>query len=205
MNEHLTALLLIALAASPAGLRAQDTGSQPPLTISGTSTVRSWKCRVPSYRMTLQPASGYEQPVLDGTKAIQSLDLTIDVDSINCGIGEMNKHLREALEAEKYGQITFNLGLYNLSPASTGVDAQAKGRLTIDATSRPVTLQVHLTRGKDGTLRAAGAYTLDMKDYGVKPPKLMFGMLKVGKDVKVAFDVNVDQTTPLVASRGDDR
>lgn len=205
MNKPLTIFLLVALAGLPAGLRAQQAQSRPPLTISGTSTVRPWECRVPTYRMTLEPTSGYEQPVLDGTKAIQSLQLTIDVDSIDCGIGKMNEHLRKALRADKYGQIEFDLRLYDLSAASEGIDATAEGQLTIDATSRPVTLQIHLTPGKDGTLQARGQYTLDMKDYGVKPPKLMFGMLKVGKDVKVAFNVSVDQTTPVVASRTSDR
>ncbi len=206
MRKLLTTLLLGAMAAIPAGLHAQEGqsgNSQAPLMISGTSTVRPWQCRVPKYQMTVQPASDYAQPVLDGQPAIKSLTLKINVNSIDCGIGKMNEHLRKALKADKYGEITFNLGLYNLTTAGKAVDAKAKGQLTIDATSQPVTLDVHLTPGKDGTLQAQGQYTLNMKDYGVKPPKLMLGMLKVHKDVKVAFDVSVDPTAPVVASRSD--
>ncbi len=205
MTKLLTTLMLAGVAILPAGLEAQQAPSQGapevPLTISGTSTVRPWECRVPKYRMTVQPASDYAQPVLDGQSAIKGMSLTIDVNSIDCGIGKMNEHLRKALKADKYGEITFDLGLYDLSSTSTGVDARAKGRLTIDDTTQPVTLDVHLAPGRNGTLRARGQYTLNMKDYGVKPPKLMLGMLKVGKDVKIAFDVNVDETTQVVAAR----
>ncbi len=203
MKGPLITVVIATLAATPAGLHAPD-ADPPPITISGTSTVRPWECRVLAYRMSVRPDSSYAQRVMNRKDALDSLDLTIPVDSIDCGIGVMNEHLRNALRVDEHGTITFHLGSYDLGRASPGVDARADGWLTIDGTTRPIALDAHLTLAPDGKLEARGEYTVDMKDYGVKPPKLMFGMLKVGKDVKVAFDVNVDETASGVATRTDD-
>jgi hypothetical protein len=38
-------------------------------------------------------------------------------------------------------------------------------------------------------LHITGSYDLDMTEYGLKPPTLMFGRIKVGKTVKVNYDL----------------
>jgi hypothetical protein len=38
-------------------------------------------------------------------------------------------------------------------------------------------------------LHVSGVYELRMTDYGLKPPSLMFGRIKVGETVKVGFDL----------------
>jgi polyisoprenoid-binding protein YceI len=177
------------LAALPAAV-SHSPHHSPPLTISGTSTVRSWECGVPTYRLSVWPDSGYAGAVLDQDKALDSLRLSVPVDSIDCGIGTMNSHMREALQAQKYPSITFRLHSYDLEPASPGVEANMKGSLTIDDATKPVSLDVHLTPNGKGGLDAKGRYSLNMEDYGVKPPSLFFGTLTVGKTVTVAFDVN---------------
>ena len=40
-----------------------------------------------------------------------------------------------------------------------------------------------------GMLHITGSYDLDMTEYGLKPPTLMFGRIKVGKTVKVNYDL----------------
>ena len=38
-------------------------------------------------------------------------------------------------------------------------------------------------------LRVTGSYDLNMTEYGLKPPTLMFGRIKVGETVTVKFDL----------------
>jgi len=40
-----------------------------------------------------------------------------------------------------------------------------------------------------GMIHITGSYDLDMTEYGLKPPTLMFGRIKVGKTVKVNYDL----------------
>jgi hypothetical protein len=48
-----------------------------------------------------------------------------------------------------------------------------------------------VTRVHDPTdaLRVTGKYELNMKDFGVKPPTLMLGTMRVGEKVTVNFDL----------------
>ena len=41
----------------------------------------------------------------------------------------------------------------------------------------------------EGTLRVTGTHELRMTEYGLKPPTLMLGSMKVGDKVTVAFDL----------------
>ena len=40
-----------------------------------------------------------------------------------------------------------------------------------------------------GVLRVTGRYELNMKEYGIKPPSLMMGTMRVRERVKVGFDL----------------
>ena len=40
-----------------------------------------------------------------------------------------------------------------------------------------------------GKLRVTGTYTVDMREYGLKPPSLMMGTMKVDPAIAVSFDL----------------
>jgi len=160
------------------------------LTFDGTSTVRSWSCAAPTLAATIdattREAAG---AVLAGEKAVRTVSLSIPVAALDCKNGTMNGHMWKALEQEKHPTIEFTLSGYALAGAVGARTGELSGTLRIKGTSQPVTLPVRFSDAGSGMLRVQGSHELRMTDYGVKPPTLMLGTMKVGPSVTIAFDL----------------
>ena len=191
----------VAVLALAQGAGAQAAGTT--LTIAGTSTVRSWTCEAEGFAMTPRPVSGFEEGVLNREKALETVTVTFPVAAIECGNGTMNDHLRKALQADAHPEITYTLATYELRDAEGGVAVEAEGRLTIAGQERPITMAITAEADADGRLRIKGEQRVDMTEFGVKPPKLMLGTLKVGKEVVVTFDMPLKLYPGAVAAEQD--
>lgn len=183
------------------GVSGQD--GEARLTIEGTSTVRSWTCEADGVGMVPEPTRGFEA-VLDGRKALQTVTVSVPVEEIDCGNGTMDKHLRKALKSGAHPLITYTLATYELRSAEGLVSAASEGRLTIAGVERPIALDVSIERGTDG-LRIRGEQQIRMTEYGVQPPRLMLGTLKVGDMVTVKFDMPLKAQPGIVAVTEPDR
>lgn len=184
---------------------ASGQGAPTSLTIDGTSTVRSWSCEASSFSVATNPMKGFEEAVLGGQRALETVTLTFAVNGIECGNGTMNGHLRKALDADDHPQIRYRLSKYDIASAESGVLVKADGELMIAGTARPIAMAVTVTRDDDGGIRVRGEQQVKMTDFGVQPPKLMLGTLKVGDVVTVKFDVPLRAQQVGVAAAGGNR
>ena len=135
--------------------------------------------------------------VLDeANPAASTVDITVDVASIDTRESQRDAHLRSAdfFDADKFPTITFrSSGLQNV----TGDGFTLAGDLTIHGTTRPVTLDVvSHGRGKDpwGGERAGYSAITKIKrsDYGLTWNQLLeTGGLAVSDDVKITLDVQL--------------
>ena len=197
------ALMALGLATGASG---QETSSS--LVIEGTSTVRSWTCEAQSFSVVPDPPSGFENGVLEGKPALDAVTVTFPVKDIECGNGKMNDHMWNALKVGDHPRIRYSMSSYDIATAETGVEVKADGELTIAGTTRPITMAVTVTRNPNGAVRVRGEQEVRMTDFGVTPPTLMFGTLKVGDTVTVKFDLplraqQVGQTAAGGASGSD--
>lgn len=159
------------------------------LWFDGKSTVRDWSCSAPVIEAVVEATDGAAAAaVLRGEKAVTRTTLTVPTMKLDCDNGTMNGHMRKALDAEKHAAITFTLDRYELAAGDTA-RGTLEGTLLIKGVTKPITLPVEFQRGTDGALRVTGTYALKMTDWGVKPPKLMLGTLKVNEMVAVHFDL----------------
>lgn len=189
MNAKTSAWVALAAVLTAAqGAQAQDAGK---LTIAGSSTVRSWSCEVP-HSLTSTPEAGSADAVLSGAVVVKTLTLDVDVAAIECGNGTMNNHLRKALKAGEHPGIRYQLSSYDLARAEAGATVVAQGTLTIAGSTLPITMDVMVKPDGSGALRATGQQEIVMSQFGVKPPTLMMGTMKVGDAVRVSFDVVLD-------------
>jgi polyisoprenoid-binding protein YceI len=86
--------------------------------------------------------------------------------------------------------IAFRMNRLNVTPASAGqARASLEGRLRIAGQDRPVTLTGELIEAPDGSLRLRGTHEFPMSQFGVAPPRLMAGTLRVHDPVKVQYDL----------------
>jgi polyisoprenoid-binding protein YceI len=96
----------------------------------------------------------------------------------------------DALKARDHDAVSFRMERYQLGgPSGPGVTIELQGELTIAGTPRAVTLELRATELPDGGLRVEGSTGFPMTDFGVRPPRLMLGTLRVHDPVTVGFDL----------------
>lgn len=163
--------------------------------VEGGSTVRDWSCAASQFGGSV--ASGPNATALtmdDLGAAVASVELRIPVAGLDCGNGTMDGHLRKALKASYHETIVFRMQSYSSTTAVDGVSTlELRGTLTIAGAEQPVVIKANATSESDGTLRVQGRQPIRMSQWGVKPPSLMLGTMKVRDDVVVHFDMKLRQ------------
>jgi polyisoprenoid-binding protein YceI len=148
-------------------------------TVSGGSTVRGWTCTV---KGTAQVTSGTGAAARGFDRGVQTATLTVPLQDFVCPEAEMREHLLEAMRATEFPRITFRLDSY--TPGGQG--ATANGSLTILDRTNPVSFPLTLTPGAGG-VQIQGELPLDMTDYGVEPPVVMLGLMRVRPNIRIEF------------------
>jgi polyisoprenoid-binding protein YceI len=181
----LTAAFAGAASAQTAPRTAFTIQPESKLSVAGGSTVRGWTCN----------ATGIDGAVLSddtslsivrASAAAASATLTVDVAALDCGNGTMNSHMRRALKQPTAPQIMFR---YQRMETAAGGTARITGNLTLAGETRLITLDGQLLEEPGGALRLRGTHTFNMTEFGVQPPRLMAGTMKVHDPVTVSFDV----------------
>lgn len=176
----LASLVLVICAGVCARAQVPDLG--PRFTISGTSTVRAWSCPAQGV-MKITPGKA-SPPVPGYPSGVQSATITVPVKAIECEEEQMKDHLREALKEKTFPQIVYQLGQYTMTGPDT---ARATGKMTITGVTKPIDFDIKLVPSAQG-VRTVGDTSVDLMQFGVAPPAIWQGLLKVGKDVRIRFD-----------------
>ncbi|HTA16366.1 MAG TPA: YceI family protein [bacterium] len=180
-------VLLAGLAVAPDPARAGDSGkptvSDLTIKIEGESTLHAWE--VSSASADLNADVGSSGGLADALAhhGLKRLDLALSVASLKSTEGTgMDKNMDAALESDKFPKIQFHMKSYSMD----GGTVTAQGDLSIHGQSKAVTLTGLVTE-KGNKVAVKGVYTLDMSDYGIKPPVMMFGTIKTADPVKIFF------------------
>ena len=179
-------------AGTPVAVRA-GTGSS--LWLTGTSTLHDYESRTTETAVTMTRVPGSTQPAaaslatLVRTSTIRNIDVTVPVLSLHSPKKGVDKNLWKALKASEHKNITVHLVSYTLSAKGTSRDTtalRALGTITVAGVKQPVTLEGRLYPGKGG-MWLVGSHALLMSDFGIKPPKMMLGTLRVANPVTVHY------------------
>lgn len=150
------------------------------ISISGTSTVRNWTCEVQA-PVEIDRGSGPAAPGFP--EGVSSATVTVRVTEIECPEEEMEDHLQEAMRVDEFPEIVYRLDGYTVSE---GGRATLTGTMTILDATREVEFAAALEPEGEG-VRVSGETRLDMTEYGVEPPTVMLGMLRVGPEITLDF------------------
>jgi len=118
----------------------------------------------------------------------QKIEATVDVSTINTGIGARNKHLQaeEYFNAEKYPQIKISSTSITIIDEATK-KAHMDGTLTIKGKEKPCSLDFIYSKSEKG-YNLKSDFTVNRKDFGVGSKKT-----RIMKDkVEVSLDINVE-------------
>ena len=158
------------------------------LWVDGTSTVRSFSCKATDIDAMVEGAPDAVAQVTAGEKGVSAVRVRVEVAKLECGNGTMNDHMRKALKTDANPVIDFKLASYDVSRADEGVAGTLAGTLSLGGVQKSISIPA-VGKSEGGALRVTGTYPLKMTDYGLKPPTLMFGRIKVGETVTVKFDL----------------
>jgi hypothetical protein len=163
---------------------------QSKLWIEGTSTMKSFACKVPEFTLTVRAdAAGAIPAVLAGQKAVRVVELAVPAAKIDCSNGTMNEHMRKAIKADNNATIRFTLSGYDVATNAKGAEGTVRGSLALGGAEHPVNVIAAATDAGNGALRIVGSYELALSAFDLQAPKLMFGSIKVGDKVQVKFDL----------------
>jgi polyisoprenoid-binding protein YceI len=171
------ALAVLLAAGLPVTARAQSTVD---FTISGTSTVRNWTCSAQGTVAVTPAAAGAALPGF--ATGVATATVTVPLNGFRCPNEEMTQHLNETMESDRFPEIVYRLDTY----AMAGSRPQASGTMTIKGNSQPVTFPVTLTPSDKG-VQVDGNTRLEFATFGLEPPTVFLGMLKVGPQIRIAF------------------
>jgi polyisoprenoid-binding protein YceI len=162
---------------------------QSRLWIDGTSSIRSFSCKAAEVNAVVEATGPNAIPqLLLADKGVKSVRVTVPAERLDCGNGTMNEHMRKAIKLTEFDSIEFRLTDYDVARSADGVSGTLNGTLLLGGVTKPVTLKAD-GKPEGGMLHITGSYDLDMTEYGLKPPTLMFGRIKVGRTVKVNYDL----------------
>lgn len=179
----LGALLVPALAAAALAPLSLQPGSR--VWVDGTSTARSWHCESTGAVGTAAASS----TELAQLSSVASAQVTVPVSSLDCHNNTMNGHMRNALKAAQAPEIRFRASSVSVTPTSADAGSVAmQGTLSIAGQDRPVTINGTVAR-ENGQIRVRGSKRITMTEWGVRPPSLMLGAMKVAPVATVGFDV----------------
>ena len=159
------------------------------LWVEGTSTVRSFSCQASEVKATVE-ASGSNAiaRLMTGEKAVESVNVVVPSEKLDCGNGTMNEHMRKAIKTETAPTIVFHVTSYDLNKDANGIAGKLTGTLSLGGETKTITVPATGVM-ESGALHVTGSYQLAMTDYNLKAPSLMFGRIKVRDQVTVKFDL----------------
>jgi polyisoprenoid-binding protein YceI len=165
---------------------------QSRLWVSGTSTVRSFECKTSAFTAEVEATGpGAIAAVLAGEKGVAAVSVEVPAAKLDCSNGTMNEHMLKALKAKEHPTIAFKLTSYTTTRTATGVQGEITGVLSLGGVEKTITFPGTAKDGGNGMLNVVGTHEISMKEYGLKPPSLMLGTMKVGDRVKVGFDLTL--------------
>jgi hypothetical protein len=194
---------LTACASFSPSQNSRNSGSEPAPDIvwfTGASNIRHFVCgsRVVNVLATAAPEE-FERTRTDGIPAVSGAALTVPVTSIDCGISKMNRDLNDTVGSDRNPSINFRLWNYVVLQHGVPGSVRMNGLLRLAGAERMMVVYGNVVREQNGQLRLRGERTIDVREFGIKPPKRFLGLLHVQHDITVHFDVAI---RPLIDPNG---
>lgn len=181
------ALLITAVLTAFAGQLEMPLEPGSRIWVSGTSSVKAFRCEAKQIDATITPGAG-STANLPVASLVASATVVVPIETLDCSNGTMNGHMRKALKAEQNPKLIWTMTDYAVDPSGQIV---LNGKLTIAGKELPIEFRGTAQEEADGRVRVTASKEIKMTDWGVKPPSLMLGSMKVHDPVTIGIDVLV--------------
>jgi len=171
-------------------------GPESVLWLEGTSTMHDFESRSKKVTVELTRAPGTAQPTdaaglmaLIRASAVLEVEVQVPVASLKSDKEALDKNLRKAMKAEEHHNVRFALKKYSIAPGAAPGDTaaiEAEGLLAVAGQERPISLTARAYPAGEGVW-LEGSEKLLMSEYGIKPPKMFLGTLKVHDPIIIHY------------------
>ena len=154
-------------------------------TIAGTSSLHAWESNI-----TLIEGKGTFQIIDNVITSIKDAEIKITVKGIKSEKGsKMDQKTYETFNADEYPYITysFNNAVIKINDSQI-VNMETTGRLSIAGVSKSVPISAVGKKLPNGDLHLTVSKKIKMTDFGMDPPVMFLGTMKVGDEITVNFD-----------------
>lgn len=171
------------------------------LWLVGDSTLHAFTSRTTSLDVAAEaetPATISLGESLLAADNLRTFTLSVPVQSLKSKDAALDKNMYKALKADVHPTITFTLDRFDRRISTgtlPGVPVTVKGRLTIAGVEKSIEMDLQAIPGL-ADLHVQGRYALRMSDYGIKPPTMMMGAVRVKDLVMIHFDLHLISPTP---------
>lgn len=126
------------------------------------------------------------------------ISVALPVKSLNCGKRAMNQDMYEALKAEQFPTIRYQLLEAKLNKEIEAVDTTSSwmnirtvGIMEIAGVQDTTSMDVQGKVLSDSLFQVKGSKKIHMDTYKIEPPRAMLGLIKADEELTVHFDVTV--------------
>lgn len=170
--------------------------------IEGTSSIHEWNMESPVIAGSMETDASFPESALKGGAAAKpKVEVNIPVRTLKSYNKRMDEVYQEHMEEAKFKKMEYKLTELKPkgdAPKGGKCEFDAVGTLTIHGVSKPLTMPVTIEKAevdKDGKkvqqLKIAGATSLKMSDFEVKPPNPTIpgvGAITTGDEIKLTFE-----------------
>lgn len=178
-------------------IKAQDTSKIRYVTLPGSKLWFEGTSNIDEFTCSTHQVNGFaeifnDQKLNPGSLNKDKVVVTVLVHTLDCGKDMMNEDMYNAMKADKFPDIKYELIEAHLSsrPDSTNwFSMQTQGTLYIAGEKNVVDIKFKVEKLANGNFRLLGGIPLSMLDYGIVPPTHFFGLIRANKNLIVRFDL----------------
>lgn len=180
--------MILALILSATILQAQVNyrSTATTIVIKGTSSLHDWDMKSEKGACTAVITFNGNTP-----EGISNLRFSVQANTLKSGRSALDNNAYKALGTSKHPTISFAADNGHIQASGNNLQLRIPGRLTISGVTKNVTLTATGKLNADKSITWSGSFPMEMLDYGVKPPSIMFGTINTGNKIDITFNLTM--------------
>lgn len=162
------------------------------LTIRGSTTIgKSWSCRAANAVSRVAVAPLDPSATRPEIPEIRGVTIHVPVSTLKCQNGMMERAMRQAMRADRDTAAQSITGVFEIYDEMRPVDpreAHLAGALRVAGRVRNVFFRARIEPQTDA-LRVRSVVLLMLSDFGIDPPRVLFGVVRARDAITVEVDL----------------
>ncbi len=156
--------------------------SSSKLIITGSTNVNKFHCDFDTELISEEREIQYL--VEDHSMLLNDIVLKLNTKGFNCGNRRMNEDFRDLLKSEEFPEII--IGIDKIQFIS---EQYARAFISVCLAGKKNAYELPVKISKN---RYQGKLELNIRDFGLEPPKKALGLIEVNEEIEISFDLKIN-------------